>query len=160
MTIPSVPSACQSNSPDASTAACDGPTSILGAPSPAADSAMIGRWSLLSSESRSGLHTKAMVVDREHTVIGSYNLDPRSADINSECALLVDSPEFGQRVGEYLDEGVLPENSYHVTLENGRLVWTAVEDGKTVKYDKEPHTTGWQRFQVGFIGVLPIHSQL
>jgi len=124
------------------------------------DSAMIGRWSLLSTKSRSGLHTKTMVVDREHTVIGSYNLDPRSADINSECALLVDSAEFGQRVGEYLDEGVLPENSYRVTLEDGDLVWTAVEDRKTVKYDKEPHTTGWQRFQIGFIGILPIHSQL
>ena len=124
------------------------------------DSAMIGRWSLLSTESRSGLHTKAMVVDREHTVIGSYNLDPRSADINSECALLVDSAEFGQRVGEYLDEGVLPDNSYRVTLEDGDLVWTTVEDGKSVAYRTEPHTSGWQRFQVGFIGILPIHSQL
>jgi len=124
------------------------------------DSAMLARWSMLSAKSRSGLHTKTMVVDREHTVIGSYNLDPRSADINSELALLVDSPEFGARVAEYLDEGVLPENSYRVTLEDGDLVWTTVKDGETVRYRTEPHTTWWQRFQVGLIGILPIHSQL
>jgi putative cardiolipin synthase len=70
------------------------------------DSTMKQRWSLLSTESRSGLHTKTMVVDRRHVVIGSYNLDPRSADINTELALLIDSPEFGARVGEFLDDGV------------------------------------------------------
>jgi putative cardiolipin synthase len=35
------------------------------------DSAMKQQWSSLSTKSRSGLHTKAMVVDREHVVIGS-----------------------------------------------------------------------------------------
>jgi putative cardiolipin synthase len=124
------------------------------------DSAMLARWSALSEKSRSGLHTKAMVVDREHTVIGSYNFDPRSAGINTEVALLVDSPAFGHRVAEYLDEGTLPEYSYHVTLENGDLAWTAEEGGRTVVHRTEPGSTWWNRFTVGFIAMLPIESQL
>jgi hypothetical protein len=67
------------------------------------DSTDKSRWSLLSSKSRSGLHTKAMIVDREHVVIGSYNLDPRSADINSECALLVGSARQLVRFGDSHD---------------------------------------------------------
>jgi putative cardiolipin synthase len=124
------------------------------------DSTDKSRWSLLSSKSRSGLHTKAMIVDREHVVIGSYNLDPRSADINSECALLIDSTAFGERVGAYLDDGVSPENAYRVTLEDGDLAWTAQVEGEEVAYDTEPETGWWQRFMVGAMGLLPIQSQL
>jgi putative cardiolipin synthase len=118
------------------------------------------QWSLLSTKSRSGLHTKTMVVDREHVVIGSYNLDPRSADINSELALLADSPAFGERVGAFLDEGVTPDHSFRVTLEDGHLKWTTEIDGNQVVYTKDPETGWWQRFVVGLIGILPIHSQL
>jgi putative cardiolipin synthase len=64
------------------------------------------RWSGLSWKSRAGLHAKAMVVDRRYVVVGSYNLDPRSADINTELALLVDSPAFAEMVAEFFDDGV------------------------------------------------------
>jgi putative cardiolipin synthase len=124
------------------------------------DATMKRNWSLLSTRSSSGLHTKAMVVDRRHVVIGSYNLDPRSADINSELALLADSPEFGAIVGSFLDDGVAPENAYRVTLDGGRLRWTARIDGREVVYTKEPESGWWQRFVVRVIGILPIHSQL
>jgi len=124
------------------------------------DSTVKQRWSALSGQSEAGLHTKAMVVDRERVVIGSYNLDPRSANINTECALLVTSPELGQVVAEYMDVGVRPENSYHVTVDDGKLRWVTADDGKEVSYSKEPETSWWKRFMVGFMGILPIHSQL
>lgn len=42
-----------------------------------------------------GLHTKTMVIDGKDSVIGSYNLDPRSGWINDEGTVIVnDSPEF------------------------------------------------------------------
>ena len=119
------------------------------------------RWSGLPSlKSRAGLHAKAMVVDRRYVVVGSYNLDPRSADINTELALLVDSPAFAELVAEFFDDGVKPENSYRVTLERGRLKWTAGDDGTARVYEKEPETSWWQRFKAGAIGILPIHSML
>ena len=70
------------------------------------------RWSgLSSSKSRAGLHAKAMVVDRRYVVVGSYNLDPRSADINTELALLVDSPAFAELVAEFFDDVCLPRSA-------------------------------------------------
>jgi putative cardiolipin synthase len=118
------------------------------------------RWSGLSKTSRSGLHAKAMVVDRRYVVVGSYNLDPRSADINTELALLVDSPAFAALVAEFFEDGVKPENSFRVTLEDGRLRWTTNDGGTVRVYTKEPETSWWRRFQADALGLLPIHSML
>ena len=55
-------------------------------------------WSLVSHQSRAALHTKAMVFDREAVFIGSFNLDPRSAVINTEAGLYIESPELAERL--------------------------------------------------------------
>jgi len=115
---------------------------------------------LTSKKSRAGLHAKAMVVDRRYVVVGSYNLDPRSADINTELALLVDSPAFAELVAEFFDDGIKPENSYRVTLEGGQLRWTTSDGGTVRVYTKEPETTWWMRFKADALGLLPIHSML
>ena len=118
------------------------------------------RWSSVSEKSRAGLHAKAMVVDHRYVVIGSYNLDPRSADINTELALLVDSPQFAGMVTEFFDDGVKPENSYRVTLERGRVRWTTSDGGTVRVYKTEPETSWWLRFKADALGLLPIHSML
>jgi putative cardiolipin synthase len=123
------------------------------------DSGMIRKsW---QGDSMAGLHTKAMVFDRESVFIGSFNLDPRSAVLNTEAGLYVDSPELAEQVLAYMDEGISPANSYHVKLdEKGKLYWETIIDGITVRYDDEPETTFWQRFQSDFIELLPVESQL
>jgi putative cardiolipin synthase len=40
------------------------------------------------------------------------------------------------------------------------LVWIENRDGEPVRHDKEPETTFWKRFGVGFIGLFPVDSQL
>jgi putative cardiolipin synthase len=107
------------------------------------------------------LHTKAIVFDREWAFIGSFNLDPRSASINTEVALLVQSPELAQQLAAFMDEGVLPENSYRVIIdEDGDLIWITEDGGTEVRYNKEPETTFGQRFTSGFIKMLPVEDQL
>lgn len=101
------------------------------------------RWWLFSGRSRASLHTKAAVVDREKVVIGSYNMDPRSASINTEVVVLVDSPEFAAQVLAYMETGVRPANSYRLSLERDqsgseRLVWITEDDGKEVRYYSDP----------------------
>jgi cardiolipin synthase C len=60
-----------------------------------------------------------------------------------------------------MDEGVKPEHSYQVLLdEGGDLYWVTENDGVEVRYDKEPLSTFGQRFQSGFIEMLPVQSQL
>jgi len=50
------------------------------------------------------------VIDDDTSFVGSFNLDPRSADINSEIGLLVHSEAFARQVRAFLDEGARPEN--------------------------------------------------
>jgi putative cardiolipin synthase len=112
-------------------------------------------------ESKAALHTKAIVFDRESVFIGSFNLDPRSAAINTEAGLYVESPELARQVIEYMDEGVRPENAYRVLLdEDGELYWVTEVDGNEVRYTQEPETTFGQRFMSGFIMILPVEHQL
>ena len=112
-------------------------------------------------ESKAALHTKAIVFDRESVFIGSFNLDPRSGSINTEAGLYVESPELARQVIDYMDEGVQPENSYRVLLDdNGDLYWITEVDGNEVRYYKEPETTFGQRFMSGFIMILPVEHQL
>ena len=62
-----------------------------------------------STDSKTGLHAKALVFDRESVFIGSYNLDPRSANINTEAGLYVESPELAEQVAAFMEEGGQPE---------------------------------------------------
>lgn len=124
-----------------------------------ADSGVIKKtW---KGESRAGLHTKAMVFDDESLFIGSFNLDPRSANINTEAGLYVESPELAAKLLAYMETGVLADHSYRLMLDdNGDLVWVTEDDGIEVHYDKDPLSTFGQRFMSGFIGILPVESQL
>lgn len=48
---------------------------------------------------RWGVHAKRAVVDRKHVLIGTYNVDPRSANLNSELLIICrDSPAFASAV--------------------------------------------------------------
>ncbi|MEA2094578.1 MAG: phospholipase D family protein [Pseudomonadota bacterium] len=116
---------------------------------------------LVSGTSKAALHTKALVFDRESVFIGSFNLDPRSGSINTEAGLYVESPELAAQVLAYMDEGVLPENSYRVLLDgDGDLVWVTEVEGHEVRFHVEPETGLWERFMSGFIQILPVEHQL
>ena len=119
-------------------------------------------WSLRSGRSPAALHTKAMAFDREAVFIGSFNLDPRSAVINTEAGLYIESPELAERLVAYMATGVVPANSYRVLLHpNGDIVWeTAKDDGQRILYRNEPETGFRRRFVAGLWKLLPIDSQL
>ena len=111
--------------------------------------------------SKAALHTKAIAFDRKDVFIGSYNLDPRSGDINTEAGLYVESAELAQQLKDFMDDGVTMQDSYRVTLdEEGQLLWTTEENGEQVYYHKDPESSWWQRFQSGFIEILPVEDQL
>jgi len=116
---------------------------------------------LVAGESKAALHTKAIVFDRRDVFIGSFNLDPRSAAINTEAGLYVESPEIARQVIEYMDEGTTPENSYRVLMDdNGKLRWIVSAGGERLDYSKDPKSTWMQRFLVALIRLLPLEKQL
>ena len=65
---------------------------------------------------RSMLHSKAMVVDRKWTVVGSCNLDARSLEINLEFLAVIRSAAFATAVLQICDEELAA--SHPVTLED------------------------------------------
>ncbi|MGC1558704.1 MAG: phospholipase D family protein [Bradyrhizobium sp.] len=118
-------------------------------------------WSLRSRRSSAALHTKAMAFDGKAVFIGSFNLDPRSAAINTEAGLYIESPELAERLTAYMATGVVPANSYRVLLDpNGEIIWETVRDGQRVRYRNEPETGFRRRFVADLLKLLPIDSQL
>jgi putative cardiolipin synthase len=109
-----------------------------------------------------GIHTKSFVVDREQALIGSFNLDPRSRELNSEIGLLVDSAEFAGEVAALMDTEFDLRNSYRLFLDDkGRLRWESVDDeGQRVVFTHDPHASAWKRGLARFLSWLPIEQEL
>ncbi len=63
-----------------------------------------------------GLHAKSMVIDNQITVIGTFNLDPRSANLNTECIVIVNSDQIAEGVLKGMEIEFNPENSWETTL--------------------------------------------
>jgi putative cardiolipin synthase len=73
-----------------------------------------------------GLHSKASTVDRSLAFIGSYNLDPRSRNINTEMGIVIDSPELAEELAQKIEYLMQPENSWRVQLdEKEKLIWVS-----------------------------------
>ncbi|MBK8668925.1 MAG: phospholipase D family protein [Saprospiraceae bacterium] len=64
-----------------------------------------------------GLHAKSMVIDNNITVIGTFNLDPRSAHLNTECITVIHSRNLAEGVLKGMNEEFLPVNSWETTSE-------------------------------------------
>lgn len=113
---------------------------------------------------RSSLHAKAFTVDRETVFIGSLNLDARSVVQNTEIGVVIASPEIAGGLAQSFDDSI-DEVAFRLTLENdehgyGSLRWHGMVDGETVTFEKDPYTTFWRRFGVGFMRLMPIESQI
>ena len=64
-----------------------------------------------------GLHAKTMVIDGYITVIGTFNFDPRSANLNTECVTIIYSKEIAAGVLKGMEIEFKPENAWQTTLD-------------------------------------------
>jgi phosphatidylserine/phosphatidylglycerophosphate/cardiolipin synthase-like enzyme len=114
--------------------------------------------------SRAQLHTKLAVVDRRTLLIGSLNLDQRSATTNTELALVVRSPELTRQVLTWFNSSERRDvrGSYQVRLTpEGRLQWVALlGEGRTEVHDSEPEADPLRRFRLWLISLLVPESLL
>ncbi|MES2701505.1 MAG: phospholipase D family protein [Bacteroidota bacterium] len=62
-----------------------------------------------------GLHAKSMVIDGHITVIGTFNADPRSANLNTECITIIHSSKIAGGVLQGMEEEYKPENAWETT---------------------------------------------
>jgi putative cardiolipin synthase len=107
------------------------------------------------------LHSKSLVLDRRVVYIGSFNLNLRSTYLNSETALIVDSPELGTRVAASIEELLQPDSSWQVLRrQDGGLEWFTQVDGRDVRETHEPMTDAWRRFKSRLYGLFPLEKYL
>ncbi len=89
-----------------------------------------------------GLHSKTAVVDRRWVFVGSMNLDPRSAKINTEMGAIVDSPELAADMAAVIERDMSGENAWRVFRdEDGALRWQDAEETR----DTQPARDSLQR---------------
>jgi putative cardiolipin synthase len=130
------------------------------------------------SRSRASLHAKVYVIDRRTLVIGSMNIDPRSAHLNTELALFIHSAPLADEVARLIDRTILPSVSYGVRLATpderaylrasgapvSPLVWTSEEStgsGTYLRtYTLDPEAGFYRNVLTGLFLLLPVDAQL
>lgn len=117
-----------------------------------------------SAPARASLHAKLYVIDRRKVMIGSFNFDPRSISLNTELAVLVDSPQIASQVIEMFNQAVAPRSSYRLEGQGQgddlRITWITEKDGKEARFSSDPQAGFWRNVQASLISLLPIENQL
>lgn len=114
--------------------------------------------------SKASLHAKSFVFDREQVFIGSLNLDPRAVVHNTEIGVVFRSSEIAKGIGDWFDDNI-KEVAFRLELHTGskgseQIRWHGTVDGQPRTFKVDPYTGFWRRFGIGFMGLLPIESQL
>ena len=107
-------------------------------------------------KNKSSLHAKFIDID-DKVFIGSFNLDPRSFNLNTEVGLVVKSDPLQEEISTLLDR-TLNTVAYELKLNHfGEIVWLDHRpDGKVIEYKQDPESTRFQRLMMHTVSYLPI----
>lgn len=116
---------------------------------------MTGNVIPAKGKNASSLHAKFLDIDGM-VFIGSANFDPRSANLNSEVGLVVESAMLQERISNALDK-YLPLIAYELKLNpQGEVIWIEHhKDGTRTEYSHDPQSTRFQRFSMQAVSSLP-----
>jgi cardiolipin synthase C len=123
--------------------------------------ASVGRG-VESGHAPASLHGKAFAIDRLQIFVGSFNFDPRSANLNTEIGLVIDSPQLAAALSQGFEQ-VVPMIAYQLELDGeGDIVWLerTAESQQPHRLAEEPGAGFWRRRWLGFLGILPIEGEL
>lgn len=114
-------------------------------PHPGIQLELIARYPALAENNPVfALHAKSMVIDDRLIFIGTFNLDPRSANLNTEVGVLIESEELARQLTASIEKDMRPENSWRTT-------WDFAPDYEVSR---------GKRLQLGFVNLLPIEPLL
>ena len=107
--------------------------------------------------SGASLHAKTFAVDRERIFVGSFNLDPRSARLNTEMGVVLESPRLASALGDAFDREV-PRKAYEVVLAAGgnSVEWIERTDAGEVRHTSTPGVGALRMLWMGVLAILPI----
>ena len=118
--------------------------------------------STLLGSSIGRLHAKLFLVDRAIVYVGSLNVDGRSARINTEIGVRLESPELATmlRAAFRIEEaaGVV---RVRLAADGQTLSWSVLDDeGREELLDHEPDASWWHRLRVRLLGLLVPEGEL
>ena len=114
-------------------------------PHPGMQTELIERYPRLAEHNPVfALHAKSMVIDDRLIFIGTFNLDPRSANLNTEVGVLIDSVELARQLTATIERDILPENSWQTTAE----------------FNPDSEVSRAKRFRLWFDGLFPMEPVL
>jgi putative cardiolipin synthase len=105
------------------------------------------------------------VFDRKVTWVGSFNLDPRSADLNSELAIVIHSDQLAAEAAAMIERDLEPDRAWQLELAprasgGQQIVWRGQRDDRMVRLSREPDATVMQRAIVGLLRFFPSIDRL
>lgn len=108
------------------------------------------------SQSSTSLHAKTFAIDDHQVFIGSYNVDPRSANINTEMGVIINDDELAHQLHEALSDDLLGQAYEVKILDSGALQWHTIENGQEVIYGAEPKVDITDHVWLTIMSWLPI----
>jgi len=102
------------------------------------------------------MHTKALQADGRQLFVGSYNLDPRSTQLNCEQGVLVSSPELAAQFDAMFREYQSPARAWRVGISDGQLSWTDA----TETFTRDPKASAGKRFVAWLARVFHVEAEL
>ena len=114
-------------------------------PQPAIKDELIDRYPRIAINNPIfALHAKSMVIDAQTIYIGTFNLDPRSANLNTEVGVLIDNEELARQLTESIERDMQTGNS-----------WQTVEG-----FNPDSEVSRGKRFKMWFNKMLPLEPLL
>jgi putative cardiolipin synthase len=90
------------------------------------------------------IHAKSMVIDGQKIFIGTFNLDPRSANLNTEVGVFIDNTTLAKSLTDSIQRDIHSENSWHIT-----------ED-----FNPDGEVSAPKQIKSGFYRILPMKKVL
>ena len=111
----------------------------------------------IGSSSDAGLHAKTFAADRQRIFVGSFNFDPRSARLNTEMGVVLDSASLASRLSD-LFANTIPREQYEVRLaaDGEGLEWIEQTADGPVTHRGSPETGLLRRAWIRFLSIWPI----
>jgi putative cardiolipin synthase len=115
----------------------------------------------IGSSSDAGLHAKTFAADRQRIFVGSFNLDPRSARLNTEMGVVLDSATLASRLSTLFDREI-PRRQYEVRLaaDGSSIEWVEPTPSGEVIHRSSPETGLLRRAWIRLLSIFPIDWML
>ena len=100
------------------------------------------------------LHAKTAVIDRRIVFVGTMNLDPRSANANTEIGVLIDNPALAKEMLRVINISKL-DSAYRVRFappKGPALEWLTLDGDKEIILLAEPESKFWLRVHNRLLG--------